>query len=139
MFVGRETLLEQLSHSLLSGSASKCVVMFGQKRAGKSSILEHLRRRLLGIEVCLPIQFSLYEIGPNLNEAAFFYQIIRSVSEAVVNSREHIAANADLSYPSLDDLREHPALRFHEAMSSLTRELRRASGNKGFDSRTTDR
>lgn len=73
MFVGRDGLLEQLSHSLLSGSASKCVVVFGQKRAGKSSVLEHLRRRLLNKGGCLPIQFSLYEIGPGLNESAFFF------------------------------------------------------------------
>ena len=31
MFVGRDTLLERLEHSLLSGSGTKCIVMFGQK------------------------------------------------------------------------------------------------------------
>ena len=42
MFVGRDEQLADLERLLLAGSASKSIVMFGQKRAGKSSLIEHL-------------------------------------------------------------------------------------------------
>lgn len=129
MFVGRADLLDRLQDSLLSGKGSKSIVMFGQKRAGKSSLLEHLRRRLLDCSDCVPVQFSLYEHGPRLNEPVFFYQVLKGVADALADRREDGANVPDFASPSLNDLQQHPILRFHEVMSALSREMRRMSEN----------
>lgn len=124
MFVGRAQLLDRLENSLLSGSGSKCIVMFGQKRSGKSSLLEHLRRRLVGRGGCLPVQFSLYDMGPALNEAAFFHEVLRSIAGALADLREQGKTSLDLVCPSLESFDQHPVPRFHEAMSELSRNMR---------------
>ena len=103
MFVGRDTLLERLEHSLLSGSGTKCIVMFGQKRAGKSSLLEHLKRRLLNRGDCLPVQFSLYEIGPKLNEPKFFYTILKSIANAILDLKDQGQKLPNLVCPSINE------------------------------------
>ena len=47
MFYGREELIENAARAILeSRKQSKCIVIFGQKRAGKSSILHHLSNKL---------------------------------------------------------------------------------------------
>ncbi|HLA81904.1 MAG TPA: ATP-binding protein, partial [Thermoleophilia bacterium] len=130
MFVGRADVLARLEDSLLAGSGSKCIVMFGQKRAGKSSLLEHLRRRMASRDGCVPVQFSLYEIGSALDESSFFYQVMRGVDDALGDLREADAAIPSFTCPSLSELRDQPMLRFHEAMGGLGRELRRVGGDR---------
>lgn len=47
MFFGREELIQNIAHAIQeSRSGSKCVVVFGQKRSGKSSVLHHLKESL---------------------------------------------------------------------------------------------
>ena len=47
MFFGRGELIANVANSIrYSHGQSKCVVIYGQKRAGKSSILHHLKTRL---------------------------------------------------------------------------------------------
>jgi len=124
MFVGRDSLLDQLHGALLSGAASKCIVVFGQKRSGKSSILEHLKRRLAREPNCIPVQFSLYELGPSFNESGFYYQILSGIFRAIEDSR-HERWNMDgLTLPSLEDLSDHPTARFHETMGTLSQRFR---------------
>lgn len=99
--------------------------MFGQKRAGKSSLLEHLRRRLLEHANCVAVAFSLQDVAPVLNEAAFFYRILHGVAEALEEIRYGGGSAPDFSGPQLADLETHPTLRFHDLMSGLNRQMRR--------------
>lgn len=47
MFYGRNELIYSISHTIReSASQNKCLVIFGQKRSGKSSILYHLKLEL---------------------------------------------------------------------------------------------
>jgi tetratricopeptide (TPR) repeat protein len=47
MFFGREELIQNIIDSIQKSFAqSKCIVVFGQKRSGKSSILHHLKSKL---------------------------------------------------------------------------------------------
>ena len=131
MFVGRENLLSRLEESLLTGSSSKCIVMFGQKRAGKSSLLEHLRRRLIKRGKCIPAQLSLLEVCSNLDEAVFYYQILQSISKSLADLRTSGALDLPFMAPSLSDLKDHPTLRFIETMDILVRDLHRVSGARG--------
>ena len=125
MFVGRDDFLNRLEGSLLSGSGSKSIVMFGQKRAGKSSLLEHLRRRLVRKEGIVPICFSLQEIAPELSVPALFHRILQGASEALEKLQFDGRDVPDFSPPGIEALESHATPRFHDAMSCLVRAMRR--------------
>ena len=124
MFVGRDDLLDRLESSLLSGSGSKSVVVFGQKRAGKSSLIEHLRRRLVRRNDVLPVCFSLQDIAYELSVPALFHRILHGVSEALDELRFDGRDVPDFSPLGIESLRDCPGLRFHENMSSIVRSMR---------------
>ena len=132
MFVGRSDLLVRLEKSLLSGSGSKSIVMFGQKRAGKSSLIEHLRRRLAQKEEVLPICFSLQDIAPELSVPALFHRILHGISEALEELRFEGRSVPEFSPPSVDALSSNATLRFHDTMSSIVRALARCSFSLEF-------
>ena len=49
MFFGREELIQNIAQAIReSREQSKCVLVFGQKRSGKSSVLHHLKKSLEG-------------------------------------------------------------------------------------------
>lgn len=124
MFVGRDDLLARLESSLLSGSGSKSIVMFGQKRAGKSSLIEHLRRRLARREGIVPISFSLQDIATELSVQAFLHRILLGVAEVLEELRFVGRDLPDFSPPGLDVLGSHPTSHFHKAMSTLIRDIK---------------
>ena len=121
MFVGRDDLLNRLESSLLSRSGSKSIVMFGQKRAGKSSLIEHLRRRLVLRNDVLPVCFSLQEIASELSVPALFHRILHGVSEALDDLRFDGRKVPDFCPPGIETLEAHPELQFRENMSSVIR------------------
>ena len=129
MFFGRDELLSRLETSLRSRSGRKSIVMFGQKRAGKSSIIEHLRRRLADSDDVLPVSFSLQEIVSDLSEAALLHRIVHGISEVLEDLRLDGRNVPELSPPRIDDMHSNATLRFHQVMSGLVREMsRRSSG-----------
>ena len=127
MFVGRDDLLNRLEDSLLSGSSSKSIVMFGQKRAGKSSLIVHLRDRLVRRNHVLPISFSLQEIAPELSVATLFYRILKGVSEALDELRFDGREVPAFSPPGIETLETHPGLEFHENMASVVQRMKNHS------------
>lgn len=67
MFYGRQELIDNVTLSILkSRREGKCVVIFGQKRAGKSSILYHLKINLLRNENILVLDVG--NIGSLLDQ-----------------------------------------------------------------------
>lgn len=130
MFVGRDDLLLRLENSLLAGSGSKSVVVFGQKRAGKSSLLEHLRRRLSNRLDCIPISMSLQDIASDLSEVAFFYRILKGFQEIFEELNMIGRPVPQFECLRLEDLMLHPSLSFHNSMSELQRQWRRLKIDK---------
>lgn len=127
MFVGRDELLARLESSLLSGVGSKSIVMFGQKRAGKSSLIEHLRRRLACRGNVVPVRFSLQDIAPELSVPALLHRILHGTAEALEDLRFDGMDVPDFSPPGIEDLESHPTPRFHEVMSLVVRKMKRQS------------
>ncbi len=127
MFFGRDDLLSRLETSLRSRTGRKSIVMFGQKRAGKSSITEHLRRRLAEGDDVLPVSFSLQEIVSDLSEAALLHRIVHGISEVLEDLRLDGRSVPELSPPRIDEMHSNATLRFHQIMSGLVREMRRRS------------
>ena len=60
MFYGRDQLISVLLSSIRHASSAKSLVIYGQKRAGKSSVLYHLKQQL-ELPV-IPVSFSIGDI-----------------------------------------------------------------------------
>lgn len=80
MFYGRETEIENIVDAIIK-SPSKQIIIYGQKRSGKSSVMLHLKQSLLHTGKTFCVFFSLGEIINNLNEASFYYKIVSSIKQ----------------------------------------------------------
>ena len=132
MFVGRDELLDRIESSLLAGSGSKSIVMFGQKRAGKSSLIEHLRQRLSRKESVVPVCFSLQDIASELSVPALLHRMLQGAADVLEDLRFDGRDVPDFSPPGIDEMESHATLRFHDAMASLVRAMQRHPSHLSF-------
>ncbi len=80
MFYGREELIQNIVESIQKSRAqSKCIVVFGQKRSGKSSILHHLKKRLEKEKDMLVVDLDMGSLLDPHSSAPFLYQILWSI------------------------------------------------------------
>ncbi len=113
MFYGRDELIANIAKALQSSQAqSKCVVIYGQKRAGKSSILHHLKAKLQSNENLLIL--DLGNIGSVLDEhsgSPFLYQILwvilKKLEYAVEDQVSAGRAPIDLKFPTDNEFYNH--------------------------------
>jgi tetratricopeptide (TPR) repeat protein len=137
MFYGRDTLIENIARTIQkAGRQTKSIVVFGQKRAGKSSILYHLKQRLEASGNLLVI--DLGNIGSILDEQSqipFLYQILwsilgelRDVIEDAVEDRRLPPLN--LIFPQDREFYEHPSplVKFRELFNAYKRRTARTEG-----------
>ena len=128
MFYGRDRMIENIANSIQeSHTQNKCVVIYGQKRAGKSSIMLHLKKEL---EARKLVVLNLGNIGQFLDEHSsvqFSYQILQqilsSLEEALEDRINAGASSLDISFTSATDFYEHPTpmIRFKEVFNSYQR------------------
>lgn len=71
MFFGRDELIERLAKSL-KDDTTRCVIIYGQKRSGKSSIFKHLRGKLEDKFVVLS-----FSTGLDITSEKKFYNCVR--------------------------------------------------------------
>ncbi len=115
MFFGRDDLIFNIAKVLQGSQAqSKCVVIYGQKRAGKSSILHHLKTRLQSNRDLLVL--DLGNIGSILDEhsrSPFLYQILWGILnklEYAIDDRVSTGyPTLDLRFPSDNEFYNHPS------------------------------
>lgn len=115
MFYGRDELIANVAKALQSSQAqSKCVVIYGQKRAGKSSILHHLKAKLQSNGDVLVL--DLGNIGSILDEhsnSPFLYQILWNILKKLEYGIEDQVSKGytplDLSFPSANEFYNHPS------------------------------
>ncbi len=82
MFFGREVEIKNVVDAIIK-SPSKQIIIYGQKRSGKSSVLNRIKKSLQDTGKTFCVSFSLGEILQNLNEVTFFYQIISSIKQVL--------------------------------------------------------
>ncbi|MEM4313338.1 MAG: hypothetical protein QXH95_04720, partial [Thermoplasmata archaeon] len=75
MFYGRNEFIQRITEAIIN-SDSKQVVIYGQKRSGKSSVLYHLKKSLEATNKTFCISFSIGDIFETLTSATFFYKIL---------------------------------------------------------------
>lgn len=133
MFFGRETLIENAAKAILaSRQQAKCIVVFGQKRAGKSSILHHLGKRLKASDNLLVV--DLGNIATSLDEYSkvpfthlFLRDIIGRLEYAVEDRIEAGFDPIEIDFPNSDDFYAHPSplMMFKEFFIGFKRTVQR--------------
>lgn len=127
MFFGREEFLENVTESIL-GSGAKCIIIYGQKRSGKSSVLFHLRERLDNDSKAFCIQFSLGEIIEDLSSEVFYYKVLSEIEDSLDILREEGYLVPDFKCPNLNDLSKAPAIVFNEQLKVLRKRMQSIEG-----------
>ena len=115
MFYGRDELIANVAKALDSSRAqSKCVVIYGQKRAGKSSILYHLKEKLKSGDRLLVLDIG--NVGAILDEHStvpFLYQILWTILKELRNAIEDKLSEGksslDISFPTDIEFYQHPS------------------------------
>ena len=114
MFFGRDELTENIKQSLTKNRAqNKSVMIFGQKRSGKSSILYHLKERLKKLKNVLIL--DLKNIGVLLDENSsipLLYQILWNILELLFKKikkwTQEGYSKLEMQFPSDIDFYNHP-------------------------------
>jgi hypothetical protein len=128
MFFGRKELIESVASAIERSHGSKCIVLYGQKRAGKSSILEHLRRRLADSGNSLPVSIDLHGLSVELTEELFLHSIMRHMALAIEERMDCGAPPIPFHVPPLKDFHKYRTLVFHETLANFLRACRYTEG-----------
>ena len=115
MFYGRQKFIESIVESIRnSRSQSKIIVIFGQKRSGKSSVLYHLKNELQNFQDLLTI--DLGNIGVLLDEHSkipFSYHVLWSILNrleyAIEDKEIEDGETPDIRFPNAKDFYMHPS------------------------------
>ena len=114
MFFGRDELIQNIAQAIqTSHLQSKCVLVFGQKRSGKSSVLYHLKALLQKDKNLLILNLdNIASIKGEHTRIPLMYQILRSILtelEYEIEDRvEEGFTPLEFSIPSDDEFYNHP-------------------------------
>ncbi|MER6615070.1 cold-shock protein [Streptomyces xantholiticus] len=131
MFYGRGPLIQILVDSLERADA-KCVVIYGQKRVGKSSVLHHLQRALK--PPVLAAKFSMGELATNLTHAGLLYKISNAFFRRLEDLEDDGLPGLDLPRPVLREFIDSgsPEIHFDDYMRDILRRMHRSDAYRGW-------
>lgn len=78
MFYGRDVFISNIVEAI-NNSNSKQYIIYGQKRCGKSSVLHHLKNKLMDTGKNFCVSFSIGDILENFSLVAFYHKILSSI------------------------------------------------------------
>jgi len=107
MFYGRDEFIGTVAQSLLDAD-SKQVIIYGQKRSGKSSVLYHLKKKLEEHNKTFCVLFSLGDIIENLSSSTFYFKILSSIEEELENLKLQNQDCPQYISPTFKEFKEHP-------------------------------
>lgn len=129
MFYGRDELIANVARALdMSRTHSKCVVIYGQKRAGKSSILYHLKQKLKSKDDLLVLDIG--NVGAIIDEHStipFLYQIlwtiVRELNKAIEDKLREGRGSLNIPFPTDCEFFQHPSplIKFRATFESFRR------------------
>ena len=112
MFVGRKELINNIAQRIQnSGKQSECVLIYGQKRSGKSSLLYHLKLELEKIngllivdvgDIGIALGYSESEISQDavgISIRKFLYRILLKLDSAIKNYKSDPPLNIHIPSP----------------------------------------
>ena len=115
MFFGRDELIQNIAQTIQeSRLQSKCVMVFGQKRSGKSSVLYHLKTLLQKDKELLILDLgNIGTIQDPDSEVPLLYQVLKRIltelEYAIEDRSDDGFSSLDLSIPDDLDFYNHPA------------------------------
>jgi len=124
MFFGREEFIANIKESI-TNSKSKCVIVYGQKRSGKSSVLHHLRESLNNSPETFCISFSLGEILEDLSPKTFYYTILSEIEDTLFTFSEAIESVPQYKAPEYKELDDVPTILFNDQIKLINREFKK--------------
>lgn len=133
MFFGRKKFIEDIVTAFRQTS-SKQVIIYGQKRCGKSSVLLHIKDALQKDGNFFCVQFSLGDIVKNLTEFSFYHKIITSIEWELETwsldySEEPVP---EFTAPTIDEFKsedaENPLNTFIKYIRKFKNECRKLGG-----------
>lgn len=131
MFFGREEFINSIVDSIIK-SQSKQIIIYGQKRCGKSSVMLHLKEKLEATGKTFCVLFSLGDIIQNLTEASFYYKILSSIQDELENLEFEGKTIPDIKFPNAEDFKkedvENPLNTFTKYMSRFKRVCKLTEG-----------
>lgn len=107
MFYGRNEFVERITEAIIK-SDSKQVVIYGQKRSGKSSVLYHLKKSLEATDKTFCITFSIGDIFETLTSATFFYKILSLIDEELENMSFDGKEVPEFKIPPYSEFKDQP-------------------------------
>ena len=134
MFYGREELIHNIVAAIQkSHTQNKSIIVFGQKRSGKSSILYHLKEKLEKERNLLIL--DLGNIGSILDEyssAPLLHQIFRTILrklEFAIEDRKECCTPLNMSFPTDTEFYSHqsPLTLFTDVFDQFLRQLNQSS------------
>ncbi len=114
MFFGRDELIQNIAQTIQeSRLQSKCVMVFGQKRSGKSSVLYHLKTLLQKDKELLILDLgNIGTIQDPDSEVPLLYQVLKRIltelEYAIEDRSDDGFSSLDLSIPDDLDFYNHP-------------------------------
>ena len=115
MFFGRGELIRNIAQAIQeSRMQSKCVMVFGQKRSGKTSVLHHLKMSLEKDKELLVLDLeNIGAIQDEKSSVPLLYQILKSILtklEYAIEDRTNDGfSSLNLSIPDDLEFYQHPA------------------------------
>lgn len=107
MFYGRNEFIDRITEAIIS-TDSKQVVIYGQKRCGKSSVLHHLKKSLENTGKTFCVSFSIGEIFENISSATFFHKILFTIEEELENLSFDGIEIPPFKCPSYTEIKDTP-------------------------------
>jgi tetratricopeptide (TPR) repeat protein len=131
MFYGRDPLIQVLADSLERTDA-KCVVIYGQKRVGKTSVLHHLKRTLK--PPVLAANLSLLDIATDLDHPRLLYKIANTFYLSLQEWEDRGLPALDIPRPRLREFIDSgsPQIHFDDYMRDMLRQMRRSEAYKAW-------
>ncbi len=134
MFYGREEFITSIVDSIIK-SSSKQIIIYGQKRCGKTSVMLHLKEKLEATGKTFCVFFSLGDIIQNLTEASFYHKILCSIQDELENLEFEGRVIPDIQFPNAEDFKkedvDNPLNTFTKYMTRFKRACKATEGWEG--------
>ena len=131
MFFGREDFIASIVDAIIK-SQSKQIIIYGQKRCGKSSVMLHLKEKLEFTGKTFCVLFSLGDIIQNLSEASFYHKILSSIQDELENLEFEGKNVPDIVFPNATDFKnediDNPLNTFTKYMTRFKRACKATKG-----------
>lgn len=131
MFFGRADYINNLV-GVMHSSQSKQVIIYGQKRSGKSSVLYWLEQKLKESGAFCANQFSMADLIRDLREVTFYYQILYEICEGLEEAEDEGQEIPKFEIPSFkgfeDENPTNPLLTFKKYMKAFKKACRQTPG-----------